>query len=202
MGIWAWRNWGEGCSKFELYLNEFLPWVLLPVNSLQTTLLTWHHVFLQYSQSFTPWFEGMVRQEWYQHFGALEILPILMFALHRNITQQSHQRFYSLSPSAFFSPSFHSLHLCLSFSLSFSVRLFWKRCQHCCFYTKRLLLSDGWRQPQLQRRACVCLAAEGRSHWKGQNWEALLVTAMKTLTSTNRIAISNNCAQFIRSDLW
>lgn len=115
-------------------------------------------------------------------------------------------KFYSLSPSTFLSLISFSLSVSHSLWISFflSVRLFWKRCQHCCFYTKRLLLSDGWRQPQLQRRACVCLAAEGRSHWKGQNWEALLVTAMKTLTSTNRIAISNNCAQFIyiRSDLW
>lgn len=107
-------------------------------------------------------------------------------------------KFDSLSASTCLSlASFSlSLFLILNFFLSLSVRLFWKRCQHCCFYTKRLLLSDGWRQPQLQRRACVCLAAEGRSHWKGQNWEALLVTAMKTLTSTNGIAISNNCAKF------
>lgn len=76
-------------------------------------------------------------------------------------------RFYSFSLtflSLIFSPLSPFLVLFL-----FSVCLFWKRCQRCCFYTKRLLLSDGWRQPQLQRRACVWLAAEGRSHWKGQN---------------------------------
>ena len=117
-----------------------------------------------------------------QLFVALEILTfkkkknVLHCFSHRNITQQSHWNLYSLSPSTFsFSlVSFSvSLFLILSefLSVSLSVRLFWKRCQHCCFYTKRLLLSDGWRQPQLQRRACVCLAAEGRSHWKGQNWE-------------------------------
>lgn len=31
----------------------------------------------------------------------------------------------------------------VNFLKSFSVRPFWKRCQRCCFYTKRLLLSDG-----------------------------------------------------------
>lgn len=75
--------------------------------------------------------------------------------------------FYSFSLT-FIALVFASLSLFLVLSL-FSVCLFWKRCQRCCFYTKRLLLSDGWRQQQLQRRACVCLAAEGRSHWKGQN---------------------------------
>lgn len=142
----------------------------------------------------------------FSFFVALKILTIIIFlciAFSLKHCTAISPKLYSLYFSL---PRFYSLYLCLSFSLnfflSFSVRLFWKRCQHCCFYTKRLLLSDGWRQPQLQRRACVCLAAEGRSHWKGQNWEALLVTAMKTLTSTNRIAISNNWAQFILSDLW
>lgn len=145
------------------------------------------------------------RQKWYLFHCKFLQWPIFAVLSHWNIIQQSHHIFTHFLP-LLLSPSFHSLYLCFSFSLnvflSLSVRLLWKRCQHCCFYTKRLLLSDGWRQPQLQRRACVCLAAEGRSHWKGQNWEALLVTAMKTLTSTNRIAISNNCAQFILSDLW
>lgn len=153
--------------------------------------------------------EGIVWRDWFKLFVENEkCLQFLLFSfitliiiqtLHGSLTKIVFTFFLYLS-------SLYSLYLCLSFSLnffpSFSVRLFWKRCQHCCFYTKRLLLSDGWRQPQLQRRACVCLAAEGRSHWKGQNWEALLVTAMKTLTSTNRITISNNCTQFILSDLW
>lgn len=133
----------------------------------------------------------------------ISIIFLYCINSHPNITRQPHQIVLTFF---LYLSSLYSLYLCLSFSVnffpSFSVRLFWKRCQHCCFYTKRLLLSDGWRQPQLQRRACVCLAAEGRSHWKGQNWEALLVTAMKTLTSTNRITISNNCTQFILSDLW
>lgn len=130
---------------------------------------------------------------------ALRMCTIRIFVLHshRNITRHSYKIVFTFS--LYFALPLFILFLCLSFLsvfhffLSFSVRPFWKRCQHCCFYTKRLLLGDGWRQPQLQRRACVCLAAEGRSHWKGQNWEELLVTAMKTLTSTNRIAISNNC---------
>lgn len=154
-------------------------------------------------------FKGMVRQGWFQLFVALNNSHnLFFFLLHfyavfsvKRYAAKPTPNFHSLFSLLLLSPSFHSLlslFLFLSEFLSvfLSVRLFWKRCQHCCFYTKRLLLSDGWRQPQLQRRACVCLAAEGRSHWKGQNWEALLVTAMKTLTSTNRIAISNNCAQF------
>lgn len=84
-----------------------------------------------------------------------------------NLTWPTLLRFYSFSLtflSLIFSPLSPLLVLFL-----FSVCLFWKRCQRCCFYTKRLLLSDGWRQPQLQRRACVWLAAEGRSQWKGHN---------------------------------
>lgn len=135
--------------------------------------------------------------EWFQLCVALKMISYqFCIALSQKHYIAISPVLHWLTPPLFF-PRFDSLYLCFSFSLnfflSFSMRLFWKRCQHCCFYTKRLLLSDGWRQPQLQRRACVCLAAEGRSHWKGQNCEALLVTAMKTLTSTNRIAISNNC---------
>lgn len=136
-------------------------------------------------------------------FFLLQIIWIVCLHSNWNTTLQSFQHWYL---HFYFTMSFfYSLYLFLVFPDFFCLSLcalFWKWCQHCCFYTKRLLLSDGWRQPQLQRRACVCLAAEGRSHWKGQNCEALLVTAMKTRTSTNSIAISNNAAQFFLSDFW
>lgn len=48
-----------------------------------------------------------------------------------------------------------SLPLSLSLSPSLCFCLIWKQCQHCCFYTKRLLLGDCWRQWWLQRKVCV-----------------------------------------------